>query len=78
MLRVRFVIVGVFIAVELALGGLIADLVAGVCVRNLEAGVESLVEAEVAAVAVFVVGAFEALHAAEDLELLPLGHTDSN
>ena len=44
--------VGFSVAVQLALRGLVADLVAGIGVRNFEAGVEAFVEAEVAAVAI--------------------------
>ena len=78
LLRVRIGDVGVLVAVELAVDALIADLVAHRRERHFEAGVEAFVEAEVAAVAVLIVRAFEALHAAEEHQFLPLGHADAD
>ena len=68
-----FVDAGVDVAVELVFRDAVAELVAKRTVRNFGADVETFVEAEVAAVAVAVVGAFETLHAAEDHDFLPLG-----
>ena len=78
LLRVRIGDIRVLVAVELAVDGSVADLVAGVGERHLEAGVETFVEAEVAAVARLIVRALETLHAAEDGELLPLRQADAN
>src|SRR5262249_49319299 len=60
------------VAVELAFDGPITVLVAQLGVGDFGADVEAFVEAEVAGVAAAVVGAFEALHAAEAHHFLPL------
>ena len=78
LLRVRIGYVGVLVAVELAVDGAIAELVAHRCEGQLEAGVEAFVETEVAAVAILIVRAFESLHAAEDRQFLPLWNSDAD
>ena len=69
---------GALVAVELALLGLVADLVADVDKRQLRPDVKTFLEAEVAGVAIAVVRSFETVNAAEDHELLALGRANAN
>ncbi len=68
--------VGILVAVELAFRRAVAELVADRAVRHFGTDVEAFIEAEVAAVALAIVRAFEALDAAKEDDFLPLGPAD--
>jgi len=76
LLKVMVFDVGVFVAIELALGAAPAELVAHEGIGHFGADVEAFVEAEVSTIAIEVVRSFEALGTAEDHDFLPLRPAD--